>query len=61
MREYNFFFNDNDELLCEIIDNSEKTELMGNDAINELISINDLKINIVNELILTIFFIRCIR
>lgn len=42
MREYNFFFNDNDELLCEIIDNGEKTELIETDAINELININEM-------------------
>lgn len=42
MREYNFFFNDNDELLCEIIDNGEKTELVETDAINELININEM-------------------
>lgn len=45
MREYNFFFNDNDELLCEIIDNGEKTELVETDAINELININEMYFN----------------
>lgn len=45
MREYNFFFNDNDELLCEIIDNGEKTELIETDAINELININEMYFN----------------
>ena len=45
MREYNFFFNDNDELLCEIIDNDEKTELVETDAINELININEMYFN----------------
>ena len=45
MREYNLFFNDNDELLCEIIDNNEKTELVETDAINELININEMYFN----------------
>lgn len=41
MIEYYFFFNDNNEFMCEITEGEEQTELTEQEAIDELIAINE--------------------
>lgn len=41
MIEYYFFFNDNNEFMCEITESEEQTELTEQEAIDELIAINE--------------------
>lgn len=41
MIEYYFFFNDNNEFMCEITEGEEQTELTKQEAIDELIAINE--------------------
>lgn len=41
MIEYYFFFNDNNEFMCEITEGEEQTELTEQETIDELIAINE--------------------